>query len=121
MSGYKELKVYQKSYQAARAIYRMTDNFPEEEKYGMVSQMRRAAMSIALNISEGYAKRESQQEFKRFLMMAIGSANEMQVLTDFAKDFGYIDENMHRNAAGEYEAIGKMLNRMIKEVSKNIQ
>ncbi len=121
MSGYKELKVYQKSYQAARAIYRITKEFPEEEKYGMTSQMRRASMSIALNIAEGYAKRESQQEFKRFLMMAIGSANEMEVLADFAEDFGYISKETHLKATEEYRAIGKMLNRMIKEVSKNIE
>ena len=121
MQGYRELKVYQKSYQAARAVYRMTERFPEEEKYGMKSQMRRAAMSIALNISEGYAKRESQQEFKRFLMMAIGSANEMEVLIEFAKDFGYIDKEMYRKAKEEYEAIGRMLNGMISEVSKNIE
>ena len=118
MSGYKELKVYQKSYQAARAIYRITKEFPEEEKYGMTSQMRRASMSIALNIAEGYAKRESQQEFKRFLMMAIGSANEMEVLIDFAGDEGYISKETHEKAAEEYATIGKMLNRMIQRVNE---
>ena len=121
MEGYRELKIYEKSYQAARAIYRITKEFPEEEKYGMTSQMRRASMSIALNIAEGYAKRESQQEFKRFLMMAIGSANEMEVLIDFAKDFGYISEETHRKAIEEYETIGKMTNQMIKRVCERAE
>ena len=121
MEGYRELKIYEKSYQAARAIYRITKEFPEEEKYGMTSQMRRASMSIALNIAEGYAKRESQQEFKRFLMMAIGSANEMEVLIDFAKDFGYISEETHRKAREEYETIGKMTSQMIKRVSERAE
>ena len=117
MSGYRELHVYEKSYQAARAIYRMTKGFPKEEQYGMTDQMRRSSLSIALNIAEGYAKRESQQEFKRFLLMALGSANEMEVLIEFARDEGYISEEQHEKAAEEYAAIGKMLNRMIQAVS----
>ena len=58
----------------------MTKRFPEREKYGMTSQMQRAGISVALNIAEGYAKKSSQEEFKRFLLMALGSANEMSVL-----------------------------------------
>ena len=73
VSGYKELKVYKRSYKAAKAIYEMTRKYPEEEKYGITNQLRRASLSIPLNIAEGYAKRESQEEFKRFLMMALGS------------------------------------------------
>ena len=88
MGEYRELKIYEKSYKAALAIYRMTETFPKEEKYGIISQMRRASISIALNIAEGNAKRESKQEFKRFLQMSMGSANEMSVLIDFAKDLG---------------------------------
>ena len=118
MSGYRELQVYERSYQAARAIYRITKEFPKEEQYGMVDQMRRASLSIALNIAEGYAKKESQQEFKRFLLMAMGSANEMEVLIDFAGDEGYISEETHEKAAKEYAAIGKMLNRMIQRVNE---
>ncbi len=73
----------------------MTEGYPEEEKYGITSQMRRAAVSITLNISEGNAKRESASEFKRFLMMAMGSANEQSVLLEFSKDLGYIDEETY--------------------------
>ena len=69
MGEYRELKIYEKSYKAALAIYRMTETFPKEEKYGIISQMRRASISIALNIAEGNAKRESKQEFKRFLQI----------------------------------------------------
>ena len=98
----------------------MTKSFPEEEKYGMTSQMRRAGVSIPLNIAEGYAKRSSQGEFKRFLLMAIGSANEMSVLMDYAKDLGYISNEQYEMAKTEYEEIGKMLNKMIKTVTSNI-
>ena len=114
--GYKDLKVYERSYKAALAIYRLTEDFPKEEKYGITNQMKRASISIPLNIAEGYAKKESQQEFKRFLMMAIGSANEMSVLIDFAKDIKLITAEQHRKAEAEYDDIGKMLNGMIKSI-----
>ena len=116
--GYKDLKIYEKSYKAALAIYRLTKVFPESEKYGMISQMRRAATSVPLNIAEGYAKRKSQEEFKRFLLMAIGSANEMSVLVDFSHDLGYISEEQYEKAREEYEEIGKMLNSFIKTVAE---
>ena len=98
VSGYKGLKVYQRSYRAAKAVYEMTEGFPAEERYGITNQLRRASLSIPLNIAEGYAKRESQEEFKRYLKIAIGSSNEMPVLTDFSKDVGHISEETHRKA-----------------------
>jgi len=118
MGGYRDLKVYERSYAAAKAIYKMTEKFPKEEVYGMTNQMRRASLSIPMNIAEGYAKKESQIEFKRFLMMAIGSANEMSVLIDFSKDFEYIEKDVHAKAAAEYEEICKMLNTLIQKVGK---
>ena len=120
MSGYKDLKVYERSYKAAKAIYEMTEVFPDTERYGMTNQIRRAALSIPLNIAEGYAKRESQDEFKRFLMMALGSSNEALVLIDFAKDAGYISETKHKKAFAEYEEIASMLNSFIQRVKAKI-
>ena len=111
--GYSKLRVYEKSYKAAKAIYEMSAAFPKEEMYAMTSQIRRAALSIPLNIAEGYVKRESQKELKRFLLMAIGSANEVSVLLEFAKDIGYIEETRYQKASEEYEEISKMLNKFI--------
>ena len=119
MNGYKRLQVYQRGYAAAKSVYRMTEKYPKEEIYGITDQMRRASVSIALNIAEGYAKRESQQEFRRFLLMALGSANEMTVLLDFSKDFGYIDEQTHAKASREYDEISKMLSAVIKRIKEN--
>jgi len=117
MSGFKELKVYQKSYKAARAVYLMTENNAKEEKYGITGQIRRASLSIPLNIAEGYAKKESQNEFKRYLLIAIGSVNEVLVLIDFSKDIGYLSEEKHQKAYKEYEEIAKMLNSFIKTLN----
>ena len=118
--GYEDLKVYEKSYKSALAIYRMTKRFPKEEIYGMTSQIRRAATSIPLNIAEGYAKRESQEEFKRFLRMAIGSSDEMQVLLEFAKDLEYIEKEQYSRAKAIYQEISKMLNGMISRMKSEI-
>ena len=115
--GYKQLQIYERSYKAALAIYRITKEFPETEKFALTNQMQRASTSIALNIAEGYAKKSSQEEFKRFLMMALGSANEMSVLIDFSKDLGYITEGQYEKASKEYDEIGKMLNKFVQTVS----
>ena len=66
MSGYKELKVYKRSYKAAKAIYEMTVGFPNEERYGITNQLRRAALSIPLNIAEGYAREKVRRNSKDF-------------------------------------------------------
>ena len=97
----------------------MTADFPKEERYGVTDQMRRASVSIALNVAEGYARRESQEELKRFLRMAVGSAAEMQVLIDFAREFGYIREERYKEAKEAYETIGKMLNAFIRKLKES--
>ena len=114
--GYEDLKVYEKSYKSALSIYRITESFPKGEIYGLTSQIRRAATSIPLNIAEGYAKKESQAEFKRYLMMALGSSDEMQVLLDFVKDLGYVNPETHKKARETYKEIAKMLNSMVRSI-----
>ena len=120
MEGYQKLSIYERSYKVALMIYRISADFPKEELYGMTNQIRRAAVSIPLNIAEGYSKRESQAEFKRFLMMAIGSSDELSVLLDFAKDLKYIEETVYEKAKTEYKEISRMLNTFIRTVSKQV-
>ena len=76
MRNHKDLNVWKSSIQLAKQVYHATDEFPKEETYGLVSQMRRAAVSIASNIAEGAARRGTR-EFIRFLNMAAGSASEL--------------------------------------------
>ena len=109
IQSYKDLQVYDRSYKAAIAMYRAVTKFPSEELYGLTSQIKRAATSIPLNIAEGYGKRENANEFKRFLLMAIGSCNEMLVLTDMSKDLGFISSEQHEKMSREYNEIAKML------------
>jgi four helix bundle protein len=75
IKNYKELKVWQKSYQLCLEVYRVTKGFPKEELYGLTSQMRRAAMSIPCNIAEGYG-RKTTPEYIRSLYIAYGSTCE---------------------------------------------
>ena len=114
ITHYKELKVYVKSYQAALDVYRIAKTFPREELYGLASQLKRAATSIPLNIAEGYGKRQSVNEFKRFLMMSIGSADEVRVLLDFSKDLQFIAPEVYTTLYVMYDEIGKMLNALHK-------
>ena len=120
MSGFRELEIYRRSYAAARAIYEMVKGYPSYEiSHGMADQMRRASLSIPMNIAEGYAKKSSQSDFRRFLLIALGSANEMQVLLDFSKDVGYLQAETHAKAVAEYQEICKMLSKFIQSIKHN--
>ena len=119
LSGFRELEIYRRSYAAARAVYEMVKSFPKHEVYAMADQMRRASLSIPMNIAEGYGKKENQADFRRFLRMALGSANEMQVLLDFSKDVGYLQPQTHAKAIAEYEEICKMLSKFIQSITKS--
>ena len=116
MQTYKDLLVFKKSYAQAKWIYEVTKNFPKEERYGLTSQMKRAATSIPLNIAEGYGKVEAGKELVRFLSMAKGSSVEIDVLLNFAKDFGYISEVEYCEAIRNCEEIGKMLTGLIRSI-----
>lgn len=85
---YKDLKIWQKSMALARATYKLTAQFPTEEKYGLASQMRRAAVSVPSNIAEGQA-RHGTREFLQFLSHASGSLAELETQTLISIDLGY--------------------------------
>ena len=115
IQSYKDLMVYERSYKIAIEMYRKAAMMPKEELYGLTSQIKRAATSIPLNIAEGYGKRENENEFKRFLLMAIGSCDEMKVLLDMCYDLGFIDKKFHEDSEAEYDEIGRMLNALRKK------
>ena len=77
IASYKDLEVYKEGYQMFLKIHKMTQEYPSIEQYEIGAQIRRAAMSIPLNIAEGYGKKSSELDFKRFLKMAMGSCNEV--------------------------------------------
>ena len=87
--NYKTLKVFQEADRFAKQVYRVTKSFPSDERFGVTSQFRRAALSIPLNIVEG-CSRDSEKEFKRFLEVSIGSAFECEYLLFFLKDLDFL-------------------------------
>ena len=113
INSYKDLEVYTRSYKITLETNLLVKKFPQEEIFGITSQMKRASLSIPLNIAEGYGKKANVADFKRFLKMAIGSCNEMSVLISFSKDMMYITAEEHEKLNQEYEELGKMLNSMV--------
>ena len=91
MHNYKNLHIWQEGINLARKIYEVTANFPANEKYGIVSQMTRAAVSIPSNIAEG-AGRNSNKDFANFLSIAIGSIFELHTQIAICEQIGYINE-----------------------------
>ena len=93
----------------ALKIYQVSREYPREERYGLVSQIQRAAVSIPLNIAEGYGKHDTASEFKRYLRMALGSTNEVIVLLDFSRDLEYLNEQDTKNLQEQYSVLAKRL------------
>ena len=93
MHPVKDLKVYQKAFQLSILVYKITKHFPKDELFGLVSQMRRCAVSVPSNISEGKG-RYTDREYVRFLSIARGSLFELQTQLDISFELGYI--SIHR-------------------------
>ncbi len=94
---HKRLVAWQKSMNLVILIYKITESFPKAETYGLVSQMRRAAVSAPSNIAEGASDR-SKEQFRKFLSIAIGSLNELNTQLEIAFRIGYLDKENHDKA-----------------------
>jgi four helix bundle protein len=112
---FQDLLVWQKAHQLALAMYRVTRAFPSEEKFGLVSQMRRAAVSVAANISERFVKR-SQADKIHFYNIAQGSLEESKYYLVLAKDLGYL-RSVDQEAALANE-VGRLLNGLIRSIER---
>ena len=110
IKSFEDLEVFQRAYRLSLEIHRESLKFPKIEQRAFGDQLRRASKSIPANIAEGFGKqRLSAAEFKRFLMTAIGSADEMRVWVRYCFDLELIDEATWRRWRDEYHAIAKML------------
>lgn len=111
IQSYKDLIVWQKSMELVLVVYDLTNDFPESEKYGIVSQMRRSAVSIPSNIAEG-RRRGSKKEFKHFLLIAYGSGAELETQIEISKKLNFGIKEKYIKAGLLLEEIMKMLNKM---------
>ena|SRR5208282_3318604 len=113
IANYRDLKVFQRSYELSLKIHRITQKFPVFERRELGSQLRRAATSIPINIAEGYGRKRSADDFKRFLVIAMGSSNEVSVELALARDLGYLDTKTHEELESECDQIGRIINKLI--------
>ena len=108
MHNYRELKIWQRSMDFVVRVYEVTANFPGDEKYGLVSQLRRCTVSIPSNISEG-AGRATNRQFKQYLEFSMGSVNEVQTQLELAYRLNYIDKTVYEELVDEGIQIYKMI------------
>ena len=119
VSSYQDLTVWQKAMDLAETCYRLTATFPTEERFGMVSQIRRAAASIPANIAEG-AGRNSRKEFFQFLSVTRGSLYELITLIMISSKRNYLSETAYKEFLEKTESINKMLSKLMSSLSKII-
>jgi four helix bundle protein len=116
LKNYRELKVWQRSYRLCLEIYKITKRLPNEERYGLTSQIRRAAVCVPSNMAEGYG-RKTTPEYIRFLYIAYGSICELETQILLSGDLGYIETG---NLEILQEGIGEV-ERMLKALTKSLE
>ncbi|MCC6740917.1 MAG: four helix bundle protein [Planctomycetia bacterium] len=102
--GFKDLRIWQAGMVLARATYRCTTVFPDSEKYGLVSQLRRASVSIPANIAEGWA-RNTSGEFNQFLGVTLGSLAELETLIELSHDLLFLPDGAHSELISLVESL----------------
>jgi four helix bundle protein len=110
----KDLKVYSLAFELAMEIFKVTQDFPKEEKYSLTDQMRRSSRSVAINIREGFAKKRYENVFIRHLNDAIGSSEETRGWLDFSVRCRYIDPKIHEMLDTSYDEVNAMLYSLMK-------
>lgn len=115
MQDFRKLKVWEKAHQLTLTVYRVTQEFPQAEIYGLTSQLRRSSASIAANIAEGCG-RKSNLDFARFLQIAMGSASEVEYHLLLARDLTLLDVASHESLTSIAEEVKKMLTVLIQKL-----
>lgn len=118
MRNFRKLNVWKNAISLAKDIYQITEQLPDKEKFGLASQLQRAAVSIASNIAEG-ASRNSEIEFARFLEISTGSAFEVETQIILASELGYISSDIMEIEVEKCHKLQKQLNKLIQTVRPN--
>jgi len=119
MRPHEQLDVWNKAMDLVVNIYRSTDSFPREERFGLTSQIRRAAVSVPANIAEG-AARHSSKEFAYFLSNAQGSASELETELLIARRLGFLNETAYGELRAALDSIGRMIIGLTKHLRQKL-
>jgi four helix bundle protein len=115
MRNFRALKVWEKSHRLVLAVYNATGTFPREETFGLTAQLRRCSVSIPANIAEGCG-RSGEAELGRFMLIAMGSASELDYLLLLARDLGYLGAQDYQQLSQEVGEVKRMLSALITKV-----
>ena len=115
--SFKQLKIWEEGINLVKEVYRATKSFPEEEKFGLSSQMRRAAVSVPSNIAEG-SRREHKKEFKQFLNITLGSLAELETQIILSNELGYINKSKMSFFSEKIDHISRMTSNLINKLKE---
>ena len=120
MRNFRDLKVWQQAHQLVLSVYRETTAFPPDERFGLTVQIRRAAVSIPANLAEGSAK-DSNEDFRRFLQIAIGSAGELDYELELAHALQYLSDTAYSSLTEQLTALRRQLTSLNNTVKTQIE
>lgn len=112
MRNFRKLEIWNNAILYAKKVYEITDTFPDKEKFGLISQLRRAVVSIPSNIAEG-SSRKTEPDFARFLEIAQGSSFELETQLIIAKEINYINDQQLLELLSELTILQKQINQLI--------
>jgi four helix bundle protein len=118
IKSFRDLLVWREGIGLVKNIYEATASFPDNERFGLISQLRRAAVSIPSNIAEGHI-RGHKTEFRQFLFFALGSVAELETQLIIAKELGYLREEAFENLVGKIHPLGKRIRTLISKLTPN--
>ena len=116
--GFEQLKVWQKAHSLTLKIYQVTRSFPKEEQFGLISQIKRACISVCANIAEGQSK--TRKDFLRFLDSSLASLQETKYYLILSKDLAILDSEKFRDLIQSTDEVGKMLYGLKKAIKTKI-
>ena len=115
--GFEKLEVFKRAYKTSLVVHKLSKTFPKDEQFSLADQLRRSTKSICANIAEGFARQvASKKEFKRYVLIALGSSDESRVWLRYSLDLGYVDEKLWKELSDEYSEISKMLHGLYKAI-----
>ena len=121
IKNYDELDVFKEAFSLSLEIHKASLGFPKIEQYALADQLRRSSKSICANIAEGFAKQQSSKtEFRRFLLIALGSSEETSLWIKYTKELSYINEACATDWDSRSNKVSRMLQSLISKMAKNI-